>query len=113
MSRFTNRLLVINNDELYDEFMAERDVKFFRQYETPNFVYPTASEIRELKTIKHVWKKGDRFFKLAHEHYGDSEFWWIIAWYNKMPTESHAKIGTVVFIPKPLPKVLKYLRNKR
>ena len=40
-----------------------------------------------------MWKLGDRFYKLADQYYGDPTLWWIIAWYNRMPTESHAEGG--------------------
>ena len=111
MSRFTKRKTIINNNELYDGMAEERDVKYFRQYESPNFRYPTVSEMKELTIQKHVWKAGDKYYKLAHEHYGESSLWWVIAWFNKAPTESHVKIGSVVSIPKPIQRVLKYLRN--
>ena len=112
MSRFNRRKVYANRSEIYHEMAEERDVKHFRQYESANFRYPTAQEMRELKIINHVWKSGDKFYKLAHEYYGDSELWWVIAWFNKMPTESHAKLGGVISIPLPVQKVLKYLRNE-
>ena len=82
----------------------ERDVKHFRQYETANFRYPTAQEMRELENYKSYMEIRDKFYKLAHEYYGDSELWWVIAWFNKMPTESHAKLGGVISIPLPVQK---------
>lgn len=112
MGRFDNRKIFINRSELYDQMAEERDTKYFRQYETPEHRYPTAEEIRELKIEKHVWKSGDKFYKLAHEYYGDSNLWWVIAWYNKTPTESHVSLGSVLLIPNPISKVLKYMRNK-
>ena len=112
MSRFNNRRILRNHDELYQEYLEERDIKHFRQYASPNFQYPTVEQMGEIKRIKHVWKSGDRFFKLAFEHYGDPTMWWVIAWFNKTPTESHVPIGSVVLIPKPIQKVLKYLRNR-
>lgn len=112
MSRFNKRKVYANKSDLYHEFAEERDVSHFRQYESPNFRYPTAKEMREIKTIKHVWTSGDKFYKLAHQHYGDSSLWWVIAWFNKMPTESHAKLGMMISIPMPIQKVLKYLRNE-
>ena len=112
MSRFTRRKIINNLSELYHEMAEERDVKYFRQYETPNFKYPTSRELAEVKFIRHVWKTGDKFFKLAAEHYGDSQLWWIIAWFNKVPTESHAQKGQIILIPKPLGKILTYLRNE-
>ena len=50
--------------------------------------------------------EGDRFDLLAHQYYGDSELWWVIAWYNQTPTESHVELGDVLQIPLPLHKVL-------
>ena len=41
----------------------------------------------------------------------NNELYDVIAWFNKAPTESHVKIGSVVSIPKPIQRVLKYLRN--
>jgi len=112
MSRFTNRRVFRNREELYEQMLEERDAKYFRQYETPNFVYPTVEQMGEIKRIKHTWKRGDRFYKLADRHYGDPKLWWVIAWFNKKPTESHVDIGSIVLIPKPITKVLKYLRNE-
>ena len=112
MSRFTNRKIVRNNLDLYEEMLEERDVKYFRQYVTPNMVYPTAHEMRQIKTVSHVWKKGDRFYKLAHQYYRDSSLWWVIAWFNKKPTESHVALGSLVLIPLPISKVIKYMRNE-
>ena len=112
MSRYTDRKIFNNVDELYQEMAEERDVNKFRQYETPNFRYPSPDELKEVGFINHIWKSGDRFFKLAARHYGDPQLWWIIAWFNKIPTESHAKKGQIVLIPKPLGKILTYLRNE-
>jgi len=33
--------------------------------------------------------------------------WWVIAWFNKLPTESHIKLGDVIYIPMPLNEILK------
>ena len=112
MSRFTNRRVIDNANILYQEMLEERGANVFRQYETPNFRYPTAQELRDIKFIRHVWKDGDKFFKLATEHYGDPKLWWIIAWFNKIPTESHPKKAQIILIPKPLGKILTYLRNE-
>ena len=112
MSRFRNRRIKANDDDLYQQILEERDVDVINHYETPNFVYPTAKDVRDMTIREHIWVKGDRYFKLAHKHYGDSKLWWVIAWYNKKPTESHVNLGDIVYIPKPLGKILKYLRNE-
>jgi hypothetical protein len=35
--------------------------------------------------------------------------WWVIAWFNRMPTESHVELGEIVVVPLPLAKILDYL----
>ena len=112
MSRFTKRKVFVNTDDLYHDVAEERDVSHFRQWETANLKYPTTEEMKEIRTINHLWKSGDKYYKLAHKHYGDSSLWWVIAWFNKRPTESHVKLGTMIVIPMPIQKVLKYLRNE-
>jgi len=47
----------------------------------------------------HIWKYGDRFYNLAHKYYGDPTYWWVIAWYNALPTEADIRIGDVIQIP--------------
>ena len=80
------------------------------QYRSPTINYPTVDEMRDLEFTRHIWKVGDRFYKLAYEHYGDSRYWWAIALFNKAPTESHIKLGQIVFIPQPLDRLLLYCR---
>ena len=110
--RNDGRRVVRNNLDLYEQMLEERDVKYFRHYVTPNFQYPTKEQMREFLVLRHVWKKGDRFFKLAHKHYGDSRLWWVLAWFNKKPTETHVNLGDIILVPKPLTTLMKYLRNK-
>jgi len=104
-SRYTPRRILSTNNDLYAEDLQKRGLKYIRYYETPRFTVPTSSDLQDIEVFGHIWKLGDRYYKLAHEYYGDSEFWWIIAWYNHKPTEAHLKIGDVVKIPTPLWKI--------
>jgi len=79
------------------------------QYETVMLKYPTVSERAKLITNTHIWKYGDRYYKLAHQYYGDSTLWWIIAWYNAKPTEVDISIGDVIRIPLNVEKALRVL----
>ena len=92
--------------------MIEKDVNHIRHYATAELAYPTEKQMRELAVERHVWGVGDKYFKLAYEHYGDSQLWWIIAWFNKKPTEVHISAGEVILIPKPLSTINKFLRNR-
>jgi nucleoid-associated protein YgaU len=109
-SRNENRFTFRNRLKIYREQLESRNVRFIDHFPTPNMLYPNMKQKAALQRTKHIWKVGDRYFKLAQEHYGRSELWWIIAWYNKKPTEAHLKLGDVVYIPKPLEDVYSYLR---
>ena len=60
----------------------------------------------EITTNGYIWGVGDRYFKLAHRFYGDSKLWWVIAWFNKKPTESHVDVGDLILIPTDLDQIL-------
>ena len=77
-------------------------------FRSADFRHPTEEEIEKLTLYPHRWTLGDRFFKLAHEYYGDSSLWWVIAWFNQMPTEAHIVQGDLIYIPSPLDQITSY-----
>jgi hypothetical protein len=109
MSRYSGRKTFFNNQDFYSSVFKEREVNGIRQYSTPILRHPTDNQLASLTTIPHIWKTGDKLFKLAHDHYGDSTKWWIIAWFNQKPTESDFTLGDVLYIPHPLDRILTYL----
>ena len=110
-SRYSDRLKMKNGSTFYSDMLDERGVKYIRHFVSPEMKYPTPAQLAKIKRISHLWKRGDRYYKLAHKHYGDSRLWWIIAWFNRKPTETHVKVGEVIFIPMPLSTITKYLRG--
>ena len=109
-SRYTGRRVVRNFSKIYKEFLEKRDRRHIDQYKTPRLRHPAALERTNLVRTKHTWKTGDRYWKLASEHYGEAKYWWIIAWYNQKPIENMLSTGDTIIIPKPLQTVLEYLR---
>jgi nucleoid-associated protein YgaU len=97
-----------NDLDFYEEFIEKRGLNKITQYKTPKIPPLTAQVRRRFTPLKHVWKQGDKFYKLANEYYGDPKLWWVIAWYNQKPNEGMVKPGVVVFVPQPLQKVLTY-----
>lgn len=100
--------VVKNKNELYKKYIEEtrglsRGINHFR---TQTFRYPSSQEIANLTITKHTWKVGDRFSKLAYQFYGDVEMWWVIAMFNKSPTEAFVKKGDIIYIPQPLDRVI-------
>ncbi len=111
-SRYNVRRKLINTKRFYEQYMEERGVRKIQHYSTPKMRYPKPETIaKKLTRIPHIWKSKDMYWKLAAQHYGDSELWWVIAWFNKKPTESHVKLGDIIQIPMPLDEVLFHLNG--
>ena len=105
-SRYIPRRVFDNKEDVHENLRDARGVKKIRHYETPSFNSLTASEHGRLTIATHLWKVGDRFYKLSHRFYGTTRYWWVIARYNKTPTEAHVKLGQKISIPMPLDKIL-------
>jgi len=109
ISRYDNRRIALNNSENYKQLFKNRNIKSINQFVTANINPLTIEQALDLNFQTHVWKLGDRYYKLAHKFYGQAHLWWIIAWFNQKPTESHLSTGDVLNIPTPIEKVLEYL----
>jgi hypothetical protein len=72
---------------------------------------PTIADRSALKTVTHVWKYGDRYYKLADQYYNDVDYWWVIAWWNARPTEADVSPGDAISIPLNLEEALQVLRT--
>jgi len=107
-NRYINRAIRANKEEIYEELLEDRGIKKLNQYLTPSFAELTEVRRLSLDEGEHVWKTGDRLWKLAGTHYGDPTLWWLIAWYNEKPTDAHYELGDIVYIPFPLGRVLSY-----
>jgi hypothetical protein len=75
-------------------------------YESARYHTPTETELESIDHIAHLWKTGDRLYKLAATHYDDPSSWWIIALYNGTPTEGHITVGDTIYIPTPVGRIL-------
>jgi len=109
MARYNKYRIVNNASEYYAPLRDSRGVRNIRHYETPRLHNPTVKQRMSLVTTTHIWKYGDRLYKLADKHYGDVRFWWVIAWYNSAPTEANLITGDAIEIPVNLENTLKVL----
>lgn len=101
--------IVENDVRHYRQIVDKRGVKVIEHYGTPILKHPSISERASVNVDRHVWAYGDRFYKLAHQYYGDVDFWWVIAWWNGMPTEGTVKTGDLLDIPLSLKDALEVL----
>ena len=99
MSRYNSRLKAINAEQQYKKTFDKRGIKKITQYRTLEKEVFEQEVYDSIETIDYVWKYGDMYYNLAFRIYGDPELWWVIASFNKRPTEFHNKIGDVLKIP--------------
>ena len=90
---------IVNDSEYYKELYERRGLKKITHFPTARLKHPTVTERANINTVGHVWVYGDRFYKLAHQYYGDVRFWWVIAWWNGYPTEVSVQTGDFLDIP--------------
>ena len=110
-SRYDNRRIVRNTDEIYFHIFEERGITGLTQYVSPSLTPVTKRQRLKITKIQKVWSVGDRLYKLAAEHYGDSTLWWVIARFNYKPTDAHFKLGDMVYIPMPVETMLEYYKD--
>ena len=108
MSRYDNRKVGLNANRLYSKIFENRGVNSIEQFTTPSLTFPSQEQISRLTLVPHIWKTGDRYFKLSNQYYNDPKKWWIIAFFNQKPTEGHIELGDVIYVPTPLEDILTY-----
>jgi len=109
MGRYDKSRILTNSSEYYKSLRESRGVSTIEHYETPVFFNPTVAQRASLLTDSHIWKYGDRLYKLADQYYGDSRYWWVIAWYNGLPAEAEIVNGSVIYIPVDIASALQVL----
>ena len=106
MSRYKPRNVFTNEGGIYQEFLDDRGISKLQQFRTAQWPVLTDEMRDQFHTKPHVWSLSDNYWKLASEFYGDSKLWWVIAWFNRRPTEAHNSVGDMIKIPAPLEELL-------
>tara|TARA_B100001059_G_C17366146_1_gene347498 strand:+ start:35 stop:376 length:342 start_codon:yes stop_codon:yes gene_type:complete len=111
MAKRYNNFRILNNSNEYYRFLRKRrdGLKNIQHYETPILYHPSVIDRANLETTVYIWSSGDHYYKLAHQFYGDSAYWWIIAWYNGKPTEVDVMPGDAITIPLDIERILEVL----
>ncbi len=109
-SRYKKTDKFSNTSEEYNEVFEDRGVNGIVQYEIRQIRRLSPAQRRRISVAKHIWKSGDKYYKLAHQYYGDPTYWWVIAQFNFAPTEAHLYEGAVLSIPLSLEEILRYYR---
>jgi len=110
MSRYLRREKAVNRKEQYDKLFEKRGVRRIIQYRSPSDSFIPDEALATVDCWRVSWTAGVTYEKLAQQFYGDFRNWWIIAAFNRKPTESHAKHGDVIRIPKDLSLALRIVQ---
>lgn len=107
-TRYANTEIVDNADVDYKKVFKSRFGLSDKivQMRKANLKFPEPEEFSKTLFKFEVWGVGSRLHKLAEQHYNDPRYWWVIAFYNKKPTDADFSIGQVVRIPVPLETAL-------
>ena len=97
MPKYIGRETIRNEQEEYKELFDDRGVTSIEHFET--FILNDSNYDISYSSLEHVWKRGDKLYKLAFEYYGVYKYWWVIALYNNKPTDAHYELGDQVLIP--------------
>tara|TARA_Y100000592_G_C5429178_1_gene297384 strand:+ start:429 stop:773 length:345 start_codon:yes stop_codon:yes gene_type:complete len=109
MPRHGTEDIITNRNEFYEEFFEARDLDRITHYRSPVFPPMNAGVAKNFTSERYIWKLGDKYYKIADRAYGDPKLWWAIAWFNQKPTEGSLKQGDVIYIPRPINKLLTYM----
>ena len=99
MSRYFIRTKGTNYNISYKKLFKKRGIDKIEQYRTPVFRPVTDKELEGVESYIHIMQLGDAYWKLSTRAYGDPQFWWVIASFNRRPTLSDVPIGTKIKIP--------------
>lgn len=103
----------INNlssaDKIYSNYLKDRELIRLTHFTSPIIGKITPEQQTFINSLGHIWSQGDRYYKLADEYYQDTDYWWVIAWFNSIPTEAHLNIGDIIQIPTDLETVLSFI----
>lgn len=106
--RYNNRTAITLDREFYKQLLDNRSIYGITHYSTPSFDYNTSGVVPfEVEAI--IWKQGDRLHKMSQKYYNSVEYWWVIAFINQKPTDSHFQTGDTVLVPTSLERVLQFI----
>ena len=107
--RNDKREIFSNDHKIYASYLRNKNLNLIKHYGKMRLNSITEEEMADLTILDHVWKTGDKFYKLASKYYGDTRYWWVIAFFNKKPMDNFCKVGEIINIPTPIEEVIYYI----
>ena len=101
MARYntTTPSAITRSDERYEYLFENRDPKIIYKIAMREMNALSNEERKAINTREYTWRANDQYWKVAKRFYGDSRLWFIIAYYNKAPTDFHLQKGQNILVP--------------
>lgn len=109
MSRYNRRQKAVNDSELYRDYLKDRGRRDVEQYRTPMYRPIAEDALRQVETHNYIFNLGDAYWKYSSLVYGDPQYWWVIASFNRKPSLSSMRPGDIVRVPVSLVQALEVL----
>jgi len=97
MPIYPDQEIMLLDFDHYFEILERRGVKTIRLRRTKTFESALGMELSVKE--EHIWSHGDNLRRLSQKYYSSSDFWWVIGFVNKRPTDAHFKIGDILLVP--------------
>lgn len=97
MPIYPDQEVMILDFDHYFEILEKRGMKTIRLRRTKTFESARGLELGVKD--EHIWSHGDNLRKLSRSYYSSPDFWWVLAFVNKKPTDAHFNIGDTLLIP--------------
>lgn len=107
--RYNKRSILSNTRPIDRKRVTRRNTNSLTYFSADSLKHPTQEDYNRIGSKPVIWNETTRLSSLAQQYLGNFEYWWVIAWWNKKPTDAHFKAGDVVYIPNNLTMALEAL----
>jgi len=108
-NRYKNNQKIINNSQIYKQYLQERNIKKLTQYSTFNFNNLKDINSLNLEAVTHTVQPFEKLYMLSQKYYGSPEYGWLICYTNTIPSEMEIKVGDSLLIYLSLESLLELL----
>ena len=108
-NRYTKSTVVINRSENYQDVFDNKNLSSIKQYLTYDFRKLRDIDKYNFSYISHKIEPYERLENIAYRYYGDTQYWWIICYTNKISNPLQLTIGQPIRIYLPLENILELL----
>jgi hypothetical protein len=101
MAKNDKREILINNSDIYDDYLLQKKIKNITQYASFDFKNLN-TYLKNIKYVIHKIENGESLYTISAKYYDDPSYSWLICYTNKVKNELELKVGDSIKIYFPL-----------